>query len=190
MYRGAYEDRTDPRTQIRGLIEASHPPRASPARDAIRGLRSAASLKRPRPRPLALRIWSIRGLRSAASLKHQILRWVPRSITSPIRGLRSAASLKRSLPARRRKCAPFDPRTQIRGLIEATVIADPTGIVSGDPRTQIRGLIEAATRRSTSCSACGAIRGLRSAASLKPEQIPRVRREGRDRSADSDPRPH
>ena len=63
-----------------------------------------------------------------------------------IRGLRSAASLK-----------PLSARAR------ATRSAC-------DPRTQIRGLIEAEREDACDRSACAAIRGLRSAASLKPFQ--------------------
>ena len=40
----------------------------------------------------------------------------------------------------------FDPRTQIRGLIEAVGYGVQEGLDQLDPRTQIRGLIEAPPR--------------------------------------------
>ena len=39
--------------------------------------------------------------------------------------------------------AAADPRTQIRGLIEAVKYGADAATGAGDPRTQIRGLIEA-----------------------------------------------
>ena len=109
---------------------------------------------------------AIRGLRSAASLKPLVdLRRWPHE--QPIRGLRSAASLKPRMDTLSVSGERVDPRTQIRGLIEAvptqtvTIEAGPIrGLRSaaslkrvrcvpgaldhgGDPRTQIRGLIEA-----------------------------------------------
>ena len=138
------ESASDPRTQIRGLIEARRCGLSTgPARPPIRGLRSAASLKlalgrlvraaqiidprtqirglieatspaRRRPPAAA----PIRGLRSAASLKHLYAAAVAYD-SLPIRGLRSAASLKLIAPVVADDVPPADPRTQIRGLIEA-----------------------------------------------------------------------
>ena len=112
----------------------------------------------------------------------------------PIRGLRSAASLKRDRHHREGRPADADPRTQIRGLIEARLLrrgsalaalADPRTQIRGlieaaarrrsgsvghrDPRTQIRGLIEASWPRTSGSALSSPIRGLRSAASLKPD---------------------
>src|SRR5690606_25865063 len=85
-----------------------------------------------------------------------------------IRGLRSAASLKRGGRAARVGGAEGDPRTQIRGLIEAWTPGAAAGTPAPiDPRTQIRGLIEAPRKTVTRTSPFHAIRGLRSAASLK-----------------------
>ena len=90
----------DPRTQIRGLIEASRrrsSNASSPARDPrtqIRGLIEAGrvgagAFDRGEP---------IRGLRSAASLKHLSDARGGPAREGSIRGLRSAASLKRQRP--------------------------------------------------------------------------------------------
>ena len=59
-----------PRTQIRGLIEATYEGvRRATVQYGFRGLRSAASLKRDQPEQVALPLRGFRGLRSAASLK-------------------------------------------------------------------------------------------------------------------------
>ena len=52
-------------------------------------------------------------------------------------------------------------------------------MIDSDPRTQIRGLIEALNSLSLKSSASPAIRGLRSAASLKPERADLGRPDGR-----------
>ena len=117
---GSLHSLHDPRTQIRGLIEArdGDPVMQVPA-PSIRGLRSAASLKRVEG-AISHRVCdAIRGLRSAASLKLEAM-CVGYAEWATIRGLRSAASLKRSSPgSARERATRIDPRTQIRGLIEA-----------------------------------------------------------------------
>ena len=107
-----------------------------------------------------------------------------------IRGLRSAASLKRSafVGLGRRRIAR-DPRTQIRGLIEALqTLADEPELLP------IRGLRSAASLKLggdfVPVIAEATIRGLRSAASLKPPTSRGASRGPSSRSADSDPRPH
>ena len=110
---------------------------------------------------------AIRGLRSAASLKLGVLS-AEIHVHGTIRGLRSAASLKRAWARRSYRHRSVDPRTQIRGLIEAAspeAWSRPAG--PSDPRTQIRGLIEASRGRPGAGAPRGPIRGLRSAASLK-----------------------
>src|SRR5690606_27191147 len=82
------------------------------------------------------------------------------------RGLRSAASLK---------LVAID-----------TVIVDANKI----PRTQIRGLIEASEAFDNWGWWRARFRGLRSAASLKPRLAAHGGRRRRGDSADSDPRPH
>ena len=113
----------DPRTQIRGLIEAP-----------------------PAGRQYSVDMRPIRGLRSAASLKHCSERGVHPLACAAIRGLRSAASLKQPRPMRAGDIRQPDPRTQIRGLIEASMVTLQTVYILPDPRTQIRGLIEAGRR--------------------------------------------
>ena len=108
-----------------------------------------------------------------------------------IRGLRSAASLKQQVDAMVRGPILVDPRTQIRGLIEAERgRARMTFDAALDPRTQIRGLIEASSTTWTTASRATSIRGLRSAASLKRHGVLPRSMFQRPRSADSDPRPH
>ena len=161
--------RRDPRTQIRGLIEASGRPRHQSTRRGdprtqIRGLIEAGRF-RASIREAAV---PIRGLRSAASLKRHIPDQRDHHHPVPIRGLRSAASLKRAIRAVYPKQRVIDPRTQIRGLIEASQSTKPPAWHDAtDPRTQIRGLIEAPANPPYVPPGRGPIRGLRSAASLK-----------------------
>ena len=120
----------------------------------------------------------IRGLRSAASLKRQPEDQGP-VLPLAIRGLRSAASLKRGHAHASPHLVRDDPRTQIRGLIEAHGRRSPSSRrPAPDPRTQIRGLIEASHRPGRPGRGRIPIRGLRSAASLKPDErrgIPTIR---------------
>src|SRR5690554_2222467 len=82
------------------------------------------------------------------------------------RGLRSAASLKRARLRVAGRHPRGIPRTQIRGLIEASRGAWPATRRRAIPRTQIRGLIEASASQ-PSHRAAQRFRALRSAASLK-----------------------
>src|SRR5690606_21016137 len=87
-------------------------------RRPIRGLRSAASLKRRWRTRFAPCFASIRGLRSAVSLKRGLHRGRWAADRAAIRGLRSAASLKPVEHVVAGNREGDDPRTQIRGLIE------------------------------------------------------------------------
>ena len=68
--------------------------------------------------------------------------------------------------------------------------ARQTAEIPSDPRTQIRGLIEAGCAHGCPATRARTIRGLRSAASLKPAGVYEIAVEPLERSADSDPRPH
>ena len=95
-----------------------------------------------------------------------------RSMLDPrtqIRGLIEAAS-----SAACGSATASDPRTQIRGLIEAASAPAFSSPSSSDPRTQIRGLIEAGTKSLRVDTRWRPIRGLRSAASLKLAGVPRL----------------
>ena len=132
-----------PRPPDRGLIEARSPSCSSPpGRRTIRGLRTAASLKR---------VWELVGDEREAA----------------IRGLRTAASLKlRSAIGRAGKGRRY-PRPPDRGLIEARLAARAGAGHPSYPRPPDRGLIEARmTGRGAGVEL--PIRGLRTAASLKP----------------------
>ena len=157
-----------PRTQIRGLIEArtSHRKPATPPA-GFRGLRSAASLKRPAHGRATRAARRFRGLRSAASLKLALDADWRREYWLRFRGLRSAASLKLALDAdwRREYWLRFRGLRSAASLKHRLVKCIVECTNNAIPRTQIRGLIEACTGPPRCCSRCSD-------------------------SADSDPRPH
>src|SRR5690606_8896974 len=132
-----------PRTHVRGLIEADPPPCRSPDSRGLRGLTSAASLKRPtRSAGWRTAAPGLRGLTSAASLKRPTRSAGWRTAAPGLRGLTSAASLKR--PTRSAGWPTAAPR--LRGLTSAAslklVLLAFTFIYNlWTPRTHVRGLI-------------------------------------------------
>src|SRR5690606_33307380 len=180
-----------PRTHVRGLIEAIRG-RSGAARPArLRGLTSAASLKRPDGIPLGHRGLEtprthVRGLIEASSTASATSSGVatPRTHVRGLieadarssrrgrrrcrlRGLTSAASLKRVTRPLANEDLAVTPRTHVRGLIEAVWAPVP-------PRAARRlpGLTSAASLKLHAAEQVvldeRRLRGLTSAASLKP----------------------
>ena len=137
------------------------------ARGSLRGLRTAAPLKRGVGRGELRLKFALRGLRTAAPLKLSFLP-IPEFGRWPLRGLRTAAPLKRVAEVRAAEVRAASPRSSDRGSVEASGPGrrnDRTGRPS--PRSSDRGSVEADGFREFGLVLVGTLRGLRTAAPLK-----------------------